>query len=133
MALDAKVIGECTRLAFEGTMPFPQVVQRLIGIGVERYDADLVRLEKMYYSGEGETHLEPLPLMDAPAIADEFDVKGVTASIRRIQRGEIIYPQFLHEVMGAGVVSYSVYIVGRKAIYFGRRGEFHVEHFPSGK
>ena len=133
MALDAKVIHESTRLAFEGKLPFPQVVQRLIGIGVERYDADLVRLEKMYYPAAGETHREPLPLEDAAGVADAFDLEGVTSSVRRIQRGEIIYPQFLREVMSAGVVSYSVYIVGRKAIYFGRRGEFHVEHFPSGK
>jgi hypothetical protein len=33
--------------------------------------------------------------------------------------------------MAAGTASYSVYLNGRKAIYFGRNGDFHVEPFPS--
>jgi len=30
-------------------------------------------------------------------------------------------------------VLYWVFLDGRKAIYFGRRGEFHVENFPAPK
>ena len=37
----------------------------------------------------------------------------------------------LRRVMAAGTTSYSVYLNGRKAIYFGRNGDFHVEPFPA--
>jgi len=32
--------------------------------------------------------------------------------------------------MAAGCVGYFVQIMGRCVIYFGRKGESHVEHFP---
>jgi hypothetical protein len=33
--------------------------------------------------------------------------------------------------MAAGTASFSVYLKRRKAIYFGRNGDFHIEPFPS--
>ena len=37
------------------------------------------------------------------------------------------------KVLAAGCVGYIVSIVGRRAVYFGRSAETHVELFPSGK
>ncbi len=33
----------------------------------------------------------------------------------------------------AGVIAYWAFLTGRKVIYFGRKGEFHVEEFPGAK
>ncbi|MGH8260676.1 MAG: hypothetical protein ACREUG_13440 [Steroidobacteraceae bacterium] len=90
--LNVSVILETTRLAFTDEMPFPDSVAALQRIGVERYTADLVRLEKTHYGARGESVTDPLPLTDVPAIADAFSAQ---------------------------------------AIYFGRRGELHVEIFPT--
>jgi uncharacterized protein YbcV (DUF1398 family) len=38
--------------------------------------------------------------------------------------------EFLRRIMGAGCAHYEVYIQGRKAVYFGRDGEFYIEPFP---
>ena len=130
-SLDPAVIADCTRRAFDGTMPFPRVVERLVEVEVERYHVDLARLAKTYYHHSGRSHLEPLPLEDPHPIGDAFDGDAVRSAIRDIQQGRTIYPQFLRQTMAAGVVSYAVYITGRKAIYFGRRGDFHVENFPA--
>ena len=111
-------------------MPFPRVVERLVEIEVERYEVDLARLTKIYYHHSGRSHVEPLPLDHPHPLGDAFDGEAVRSAIRDIQQGGIIYPQFLRQIMAAGVVSYAVYIAGRKAIYFGRRGDFHVENFP---
>jgi hypothetical protein len=35
--------------------------------------------------------------------------------------------------MEAGTASYGVFLNGRKAIYFGRNGDFHVEPFPGAR
>jgi uncharacterized protein YbcV (DUF1398 family) len=53
------------------------------------------------------------------------------AAITAIQRRVIAYPEFLRLIMAAGTASYSVFLNGRKVIYFSRNGEFHVEPFPS--
>jgi uncharacterized protein YbcV (DUF1398 family) len=103
----------------------------MLETGVERYDADLTRLEKMHYGIAGETHAEIIPLSEAPVVPTEFSADGAQSAITSIQRREIQYPEFLRQIMAAGTASYSVYLNGRKAIYFGRNGDFHVEPFPS--
>lgn len=58
---------------------------------------------------------------DVP-IGDEFDAAAIKAAIDS---------QCMRLVMAAGCVGYIVWIAGRHVSYFGRRGEVHVEHFPS--
>lgn len=129
--MNEAVLHECLAQAFAGRMTFPETVGKMMETGVERYDADLIRLQKMHYGGHGRTHAEAIPLTDAPAVPPEFSAEGVQRAIAAIQRREIAYPEFLRRIMAAGTVSYSVYLGGRKAIYFGRRGDFHVEPFPA--
>ena len=65
------------------------------------------------------------------SIAEAFDKDRVAASVRAIQQGQIGYADFLGKIMAAGCARYEVFIGGRKAMYFGRDGEFHTEHFPT--
>lgn len=131
--MDARVIHECTRLAFEDKITFPETVKRLLTIGVERYHADLLLLQKTYYGANCTTHVEPLPLQDAPKLGESFEVEQVKDAIRTIQQQQIDYAQFLRRIMTAGTVCYAVFLDGKKAIYTGRGGEFHVEHFPGSR
>ena len=131
--MDFKVLKECEELSHSGKAVFPEIVARLAQTGVERYCADLVKLEKFYYSADGQSEVVPMPLSNPPAIARDWSVNNVRAAIRDIQKEEILYPEFLKRIMSAGVVYYDVFIHGRKAIYTGRNGDFHVENFPGGK
>lgn len=42
-----------------------------------------------------------------------------------------MYPEFKQLSQRAGCVGYTVWIEGRHVVYHGRRGETHVERFPS--
>lgn len=108
---------------------FPEVVRRLSEAGVESYHADLVRLEKTYYFPNGDTQIEPMSPAETP-IEGPFAADQVLAAIRESQAGTLKYPDFLKRIRQAGTTNYSVYINGRRAIYFGRQGDFHVEQFP---
>lgn len=131
--MDIAVIEECTRLALEDKMTFPETVQRLNAIGVERYHADLGRLQKTYYSSSDEVVDLPLPLSQPPAIEKEFSEKDVVEALRAIQSGKISYAEFLRRIMKGGTAAYDVFLSGRKVIYTGRKGEFYVENFPGSK
>jgi hypothetical protein len=48
-----------------GRLTFPEVIQTLVGVGVESYFADLARRADTFYLPNGETHVEP---MTHPAI-----------------------------------------------------------------
>jgi uncharacterized protein YbcV (DUF1398 family) len=124
------VIQECASLSSQGKISFGAVVGRLMGIGLERYHADYSRHESTYYMPDGESLV--VAVNHPPeAIGEVFSAKGVEAAVRAAQRGEIFYPQFLKQTMAAGCVGYFVQITGRQVIYFGRKGEQHVEKFPS--
>lgn len=130
--MNTETITECMTLSFANT-PFPTVVQKLAGAGVTGYTADLIKLRKIYYGAECESADEVMPLSDAPAIAARFDEAAVAGTVKAIQRGEIGYAEFLRRIMQAGCANYRVFIGGRKAMYFGRDGEFYTEPFPAAK
>jgi uncharacterized protein YbcV (DUF1398 family) len=130
--MNTNTIDECMTESFANT-PFPEVVRRLVGAGVQSYTADLIKLRNTYYGAAAEAYDEPLPLNDGPAIAPGFDSAAVGASVKAIQHGEIGYAEFLRRIMSAGCSRYEVFIGGRKAMYFGRDGEFYTEPFPAAK
>ncbi len=126
--MNREVVNECNVLSEGEQISFPEVLGRLVGAGVESYYADLLSSTKTYYSKNSAYTLgcsNP-----GHAVADVFNANGVVLAIRQSQRGEIKYHAFLRKVMDAGVLSYSVFIQGAKVIYFGRKGEQHVEEFP---
>jgi len=86
-------------------------------------------MEKTYYMPCGETHSEKIEFK-GPAITQDFSHEAVVAAIRSSQRQEINYVEFLERILKAGTTRYIVFLAGKKAIYYGRKGEFHVENFP---
>lgn len=128
-AAQAKVMQECAAGALAGELTFPEIVGRLAEIGVERYHADYSRAEITYYLPDGDSLVvaSPHPAQDT---ALEFSAPGVAAAVRQSQQNEHTYLDFIRKTMAAGCVGYFVQITGRCVIYFGRKGESHVEHFP---
>lgn len=124
------VIKECEELSFAKNAAFPVVVKKLMEVGIEWYYADLVRLEKTFYTQGLETHCSKIPLQEPKGIEEKFCEEEIRSTLKDIQRGEINYTTFLHRIMKFGVVSYTVFLKGAQAHYLGRKGEIWVEHFP---
>jgi len=122
-------IYECMRATLTGELTFPQIVSRLTEIGVERYHADYSRHEKTFYLPDGDSLVVGAP-RESHATAEVFSAAAIEAAVRQSQGGEHSYADFVRKTMSAGCVGYFVQITGRRAIYFGRQGETHVEMFP---
>lgn len=116
----------------EGKLIFPEVVRRLLEAGVESYFCDLAAGAETFYLRDGKTHVEKMVLPLAP-IAEEFSSSEVVAAIRGAQADTIRYPEFMKRSAAAGVIAYWAFLAGRKVVYFGRKGELHVEEFPRAK
>jgi len=110
---------------------FPEVVQAMFAAGVERYVADLVASTKTYYAPDDT--FEILPCDAVGPVGMDFDAAGVEAAVRAIQGGSIKYRAFCRRIAAAGCVGYWVSMVGRRAVYYGRTGETHIERFPQAK
>ena len=50
-----QVLDECSERSVAGTITFPEVVGKLMAVGIESYHADLYRREKTYYSANGDS------------------------------------------------------------------------------
>lgn len=97
--------------------------------GVESYQVDLIQNLKTFYFPTGTAQVEKFDYQGPPVSLD-FSSEKVVAAIRASQAGKISYVEFLNEILKAGVTQYTVYLQGKRAVYFGRLGDFHVEHFP---
>ncbi|VVC77161.1 hypothetical protein AQUSIP_24880 [Aquicella siphonis] len=123
--IDINLLKEC----LNKKVSFPERIRNLSKIGIERYYVDLMKLEITYYSQDGESYVERMPIENLPALANDFNQAKVIEAIRAAQKGEIDYPAFLRNIIAAGTVSYTVYLDGEQVIYVGRKGESHTEKF----
>ena len=124
-----QVMEQCARGALSGELTFPEIVGRLAANGVERYHADYSRQEITYYLADGDSLVVAAPHGTSDT-ATAFSAPDVEAAVRQSQRNEHSYADFIRKTMAAGCVGYFVQITGRRAIYFGRQGESHIDHFP---
>lgn len=125
-----QVIEICAQGSLTGKLSFPEIVGKLMEIGVERYHADYSRQEITYYLPSGDSAVVSIP-HPPHATASDFSATAVETAVRQSQRNEHTYLDFIHKTMAAGCVGYFVQISGRRVLYFGRNGECHTELFPN--
>lgn len=122
------VIHDAIEASLSGSRTFPEISHQLIGIGIARYDVDLVACEFRYYATDDTFYSAPKPLEFA--IAQEFSAEAVAAAVGKSQRGEHTYTDFLNAIADAGCVGYTVYFNSARVRYLGRAGDYHEEPMP---
>jgi len=126
---------EIAKAALEGaannTMTFPQIVGMLIEAGFESYLIDFRRGKATYYLPDGDCVELPMHRVETP-VGAAFDAAPIREAIGEAQRlvPGYTYKGFCRKVAAAGCAGYIVSFSGRRALYFGRTAETHVEHFP---
>jgi uncharacterized protein YbcV (DUF1398 family) len=127
--MSKQVIHELAIATQQGKMTFPQVVTGLLEVGVESYLVDFATKQKIHYLTDGTTHTVPM-ILNPDAIAAEFDGVALVTAIRGAQADTVRYPEFVKRATAAGVIGYWAFLTGKRVIYFGRKGEQHIEEFP---
>ena len=125
------VVREMSKASDEDRITFPEVVNALRKVGIERYHADLIVGRKTYYLPDGD--FEEVEVHKVGGAALRFSAEGVEKAVRAIQRKEIAYRKFCRLIADAGCVGYFVSLAGHRAVYYGRTGDERVEWFPAAK
>ncbi|QGM46240.1 DUF1398 domain-containing protein [Methylocystis heyeri] len=127
----SKIAESCLHGAERNSMTFPQIVGALMQAGFESYAIDFRRATATYYLPDGESIVLPTHRHQTP-IRNALDALVLQAAIREAQQSvpDYTYLGFCAKVMAGGCVGYVVSFSGRRAVYFGRTAETHVEHFP---
>lgn len=125
------VARSCLDAAEGNTMSFPQIVGALSEAGFESYAIDFRRATASYYLPDGESVALATHRVAAP-VAPVFDTERMQAAIREAQQqvAGYTYRGFCEKAALAGCAGYIVSFSGRRAVYFARTAETHVEHFP---
>lgn len=126
-----EIAESCLLGAESGGMSFPDIVGKLMQAGFESYAIDFRRATATYYLPDGESLVVPTHRHHTP-IAATLNVAAVRAAIGEAQRAapDYTYLGFCEKVMAGGCSGYVVSFSGRRAVYFGRTAEMHIEHFP---
>ena len=128
--MDTAVIHEVAAATLAGTMPFPEVVAKLLAAGVEYYHVDYVGRIKQFYDGSGAYVSTAITYENLPIVSSELDVDALRANIRDSQQSGQPYRDFTVRAMNSGVQAYYAFLRGRRVTYFGRSGDQHTEWFP---
>lgn len=123
-----EVLRECVSGVDEGRLSFTELVAKLTAVGVDGYYTDFRRAEKTYYIGEGKCHVVQTAVL-AVRLAPDFSVEEVKSAVKALGTQEITYIRFCELLATAGCVGYFVALPARRVVYYGRRGESHVEPF----
>lgn len=131
--MDANEIASLAKSTLDGSMPFPEIVGKLIANGVEYYHVDYAASSFTFYSADGAAVIAPLSFEGLPSIAEDFDAAELKAAILDSQQHGQKFRVFCERAVRAGVQGYFAFLRGQRVTYFGRQGDYHVEWFPGAK
>lgn len=114
--------------SFTSKMPFSSLVTTLEKMGVESYRVDMAEKSTCYHMLNGEVMSESFHFYGD--IAQDFDDGEVRSAIFDIKNNHLEHQEFLKRIMNAGITSYTIFIKGRKIIFYGRNGDSYLENFP---
>ncbi|QIL72267.1 DUF1398 family protein [Diaphorobacter sp. HDW4B] len=128
--MDADVITSLATATLDGSLPFPEIVGKLLSQGVEYYHVDYASNSFTFYSQAGATIHAGLVFEGLPGIATEWNLAALKAAIVDSQQHGQDFRQFCVRAKRAGVQGYFAFLRGRRVLYLGRAGDQHVEWFP---
>ena len=131
--MNADQLHALARATVEDSMPFPEIVGKLIAAGVEYYHVDYATRTFTFYAATGAAVAAPLQIEALPAIADDFDVAALKAAILDSQQHGQTFTVFCQRATQAGVQGYFAFLRGQRVTYLGRQGDQHVEWFPGAR
>lgn len=131
--MNATIISKLAKATQDGSIPFPEIVGRLMDEGVEYYQVDYRMLQLTFYGTVGGVVVAPLIFENLPEVGEAFDLIGLRAAIHDSQVNGQKFHDFSVRAMSAGVQSYYAFLSGKRVMYLGRLGDQHIEWFPGAK
>jgi hypothetical protein len=115
--------------AYQTATSYPNLVAKLISIGVQSYTGEVstgIRLFR-FNVGVHELHLQN---NIARNVNDDFNFDLTVNAIKDNQQGKTTFPEFLNEIAKAGVRFYEATFTGNLRVTYIGAGGFYEEAIP---
>lgn len=110
--------------AYKNAADYPDLVIKLITLGVQSYTVD-VGTGTILYRFDGGKHVLHLQNNIARTIADNFNHEGTVKAVKDNQQGKTDYPGFMNGIAKAGVRFYEATFTGNlRVTYIGASGTY---------
>ncbi|MEH6991656.1 DUF1398 family protein [Neobacillus drentensis] len=116
-----KALHEIIERRSTGKTSFAEFLEELAAIGIIQYDIDVATGQATYKGGGSELKTEPQVNF---VISNQFNRNKALGTIANIT---LPFLDFLKEIANAGIITYTVNITEKKAIYMGVNGDQIVE------
>ncbi|PAE43573.1 hypothetical protein CHI06_05910 [Bacillus sp. 7884-1] len=116
-----KALHEIIERRSTGKTSFAEFLEELAAIGIIQYDIDVATGQATYKGGGSELKTEPQVNF---VISNQFNRNKALETIANIT---LPFLDFLKEIANAGIITYTVNITEKKAIYMGVNGDQIVE------
>ncbi|MFM6927085.1 MAG: DUF1398 family protein [Bdellovibrio sp.] len=129
--METNSIKDTSDFSFTSRMPFFSLIATLEKMAVESYRVDIAQQLTCYHMLNGEVMSESFHFEGE--IAQDFDDGEIRSAISDLKKTHLEYKEFLKRIMNAGITSYTIYMKGRKIIFYGRNGDSYLENFTPHK
>jgi len=123
------VLEEHIQEAYRIATGYPDLVAKLITIGVQSYTVDVATGIVLYRFDNGHHVLHQAQKI-ARAVSDEFSYEQTVQAVKDTQQGKTDYPAFLDSIARAGVRFYEATFVGNLRVTYIGVGGFYEEEIP---
>lgn len=110
---------------------FPYLAEALRQAGVTRYVYSLPSCQCIYFTDSGSVASVMPALVSELTEVPDFDKDAFIAILRKSQRGDSTFPEFLKDSWEAGVTHYEADLIRRRVSYYGATGESYVEDYAA--
>ena len=110
---------------YKTSKSYPELVSKLIAIGIQSYTVDVTSSTILYRLEEGKNILHPSDVSPRN-ISEKFNEAATILAIRNNQEGKTDYPTFMNDIAKAGVRFYEATLTGnnKRVTYIGTGGSY---------
>ncbi|MCE2950575.1 MAG: hypothetical protein ACK50V_06405 [Alphaproteobacteria bacterium] len=128
--MNIQEIKEAIALSLNKELSFPQLIDRLMKAGAERYTVDFAAKLIHYYGQENEYFSYCIESENFGLPASAFCEESIRNAIEAAQAQLIDYETFAERVIAGGTAQYQIFFKERKQLYLGREGSVYACPFP---
>jgi len=122
-------LGEQIQEAYKTATNYPDLVSKLIAIGVQSYTVDVASGIVLYRFEGGVNELHQENNIER-VVNDEFNYDLTVKAVKDTQQGKTNYPEFLNDIAKAGVRFYEATVKGNLRVTYIGAGGIYEESIP---
>ena len=130
--MEPEILRTAAEQALSNQNSFQDMCRKFLLAGIESAHFDLIANRLTCYTPEGRVFDEPF-YFEGPRVADAFSEESIIENYNALLKHKLSLHEFFAFIMLAGTTGFTIYLLGKKVLFLGRRGENHLEQLQHDK